>query len=90
MLVRQGRYHDSRFADELPGACVNLAEGRLVLVSPYDPSTGFNVGNAMQRNKLIYALADASLVVSSDLDEGLIEQRKRPAGYIVKLPSLFE
>jgi predicted Rossmann fold nucleotide-binding protein DprA/Smf involved in DNA uptake len=47
-----------------------LLEGRLVLVSPYDPSTGFNVGNAMQRNKLVYALADASLVVNSDLQKG--------------------
>jgi predicted Rossmann fold nucleotide-binding protein DprA/Smf involved in DNA uptake len=47
-----------------------LIEGRLVLMSPYDPSAGFNVGNAMQRNKLIYALADASLVVSSDLNKG--------------------
>ena len=41
-----------------------------MLISPYDPSAGFNVGNAMQRNKLIYALADASLVVSSDLNKG--------------------
>jgi DNA processing protein len=47
-----------------------LMEGRLTLVSPYDPSAGFNVGNAMQRNKLIYALADASLVVSSDVNKG--------------------
>lgn len=47
-----------------------LLDGRLVLVSPYDPSAGFNVGNAMQRNKLIYALADASLVVNSDLNKG--------------------
>jgi predicted Rossmann fold nucleotide-binding protein DprA/Smf involved in DNA uptake len=48
----------------------HLLEGRLVLVSPYDPGAGFNVGNAMRRNKLIYALADASLVVSSDLGKG--------------------
>ncbi|MCF8168425.1 MAG: DNA-processing protein DprA [Rhodoferax sp.] len=47
-----------------------LLEGQLVLISPYDPSAGFNVGNAMQRNKLIYALADASLVVSSDVNKG--------------------
>ena len=47
-----------------------LLDGQLVLISPYDPSAGFNVGNAMQRNKLIYALADASLVVSSDLNKG--------------------
>lgn len=47
-----------------------LIDGQLALISPYDPSAGFNVGNAMQRNKLIYALADASLMVSSDLDKG--------------------
>ncbi len=47
-----------------------LLDGQLVLISPYDPSAGFNVGHAMQRNKLIYALADASLVISSDLKKG--------------------
>ncbi|MDO8542064.1 MAG: DNA-processing protein DprA [Opitutaceae bacterium] len=47
-----------------------LMDGRLVLISPYDPAAGFNVGNAMQRNKLIYALADAALVVTSDLEKG--------------------
>jgi predicted Rossmann fold nucleotide-binding protein DprA/Smf involved in DNA uptake len=47
-----------------------LIEGYLTLVSPYDPQAGFNVGNAMQRNKLIYALADAALVVSSDYEKG--------------------
>lgn len=47
-----------------------LLDRQLVLISPFDPSAGFNVGNAMQRNKLIYALADASLVVSSDLNKG--------------------
>jgi predicted Rossmann fold nucleotide-binding protein DprA/Smf involved in DNA uptake len=47
-----------------------LLEDRLVLISPYDPSAGFNVGHAMQRNKLIYALADAALVVSADLGKG--------------------
>ena len=47
-----------------------LLNGQLVLISPYDPGAGFNVGNAMQRNKLISALADASLVVSSDLNKG--------------------
>lgn len=47
-----------------------LMEGRLVLISPYDPAAGFNVGHAMQRNKLIYALADAALVVTSDFEKG--------------------
>lgn len=63
-------------ADSLERAVLNrehrsmLIEGQLVLVSPYDPQAGFNVGNAMQRNKLIYALADAALVVSSDYEKG--------------------
>jgi DNA processing protein len=48
----------------------HIIDNRLVLISPYDPGAGFNVGNAMQRNKLIYALSDAALVVSSDLDKG--------------------
>lgn len=47
-----------------------VVDGRLVLASPYDPGAGFNVGNAMQRNKIIYALADASLVVSSNVNQG--------------------
>jgi predicted Rossmann fold nucleotide-binding protein DprA/Smf involved in DNA uptake len=47
-----------------------LLEQRLVLVSPYDPNAAFNVGHAMQRNKLIYALSDAALVVNSDLNKG--------------------
>jgi DNA processing protein len=47
-----------------------LRDGQLVLLSPYDPQAGFNVGNAMQRNKLIYALADAALVVQSDYGKG--------------------
>lgn len=47
-----------------------LMEGHLVLVSTYDPAAGFNVGHAMQRNKLIYALADAALVVHADYNKG--------------------
>ncbi len=47
-----------------------IQEGRLVLVSPYDPGSGFNVGHAMQRNRHIYALADHGLVVSSSVGRG--------------------
>lgn len=63
-------------ADSLERTALNrehrnlLIDGQLVLISPYDPSAGFNVGNAMQRNKLIYALADAALVVRSDFEKG--------------------
>ena len=59
-----------------------LMEGRLVLISPYDPAVGFNVGHAMQRNKIVYASADAALVVTSDFQKGgtwagAIEQLER-------------
>ena len=47
-----------------------LMGGRLVLTCPYDPSARFQVGHAMQRNKLIYALAEAALVVNSDYKKG--------------------
>jgi predicted Rossmann fold nucleotide-binding protein DprA/Smf involved in DNA uptake len=47
-----------------------LLEDQLLLLSPYDPGARFNVGHAMQRNKVIYALADAALVVSADLNKG--------------------
>ncbi len=59
-----------------------LMNEQLVLISPYDPQAGFNVGHAMDRNKMIYALADAALVVSSDYEKGgtwagAIEQLKK-------------
>ena len=47
-----------------------LMDGRLVLACPYDPAARFQVGQAMQRNKLIYALSDAALVVNSDYGKG--------------------
>ena len=47
-----------------------LMDKRLTLISPYDPAVGFNVGHAMQRNKLVYGLADAALVVKSDYNKG--------------------
>ncbi|MEH2157023.1 DNA-processing protein DprA [Nostoc sp.] len=63
-------------ADSLTKAAVNsnyrssIKEGRLTLVSSYDPEAGFNTGNAMGRNKYIYALADYALVVSSSFGKG--------------------
>ena len=47
-----------------------LKDGQLLLLSPYDPLAGFNVGHAMQRNKLIYALSDAALVMNSEYNRG--------------------
>ena len=47
-----------------------LRSSNLVIVSPYNPEAGFNVGNAMARNRCIYCLADQAMVISSDLDKG--------------------
>lgn len=49
---------------------IGIQEGRLVLVSPFDPEAGFNAGNAMGRNRYIYALADQALVIDSALRTG--------------------
>ncbi len=47
-----------------------VASGRLCLITPYSPSAPFSAGNAMGRNKIIYALARGTVVVRSDLDRG--------------------
>jgi predicted Rossmann fold nucleotide-binding protein DprA/Smf involved in DNA uptake len=63
-------------ADSLAKAAVagkyrtGIKEGRLTLVSACDPNASFNVGNAMGRNKYIYALADRALVVSCSVGTG--------------------
>lgn len=59
-----------------------LLEERLVLVSPFDPSMRFTVAQAMQRNRVIYAIAEAGLVVNSDVNRGgtwagAVEQLKK-------------
>ncbi|WP_457328525.1 DNA-processing protein DprA [Rhizobacter sp. P5_C2] len=47
-----------------------LQQGRLTLVSPFAPEVGFHTGNAMGRNKYIYALADHALVIDCALGTG--------------------
>jgi len=47
-----------------------LADERLTLLSPFHPKAVFNVWSAMERNKLIYAMADFALVVSAELNKG--------------------
>ncbi len=47
-----------------------IADGRLLLISPYHPNARFTVGTAMGRNKLIYAMADYGLVVSAEYKKG--------------------
>jgi len=48
----------------------HLLDGNLALISPFYPEAGFNVGNAMQRNKYIYCLADAAVAVHSGTSGG--------------------
>lgn len=47
-----------------------IADGRLLLLSPYHPNACFTVGTAMGRNKLIYAMSDYGLVVSAEHKKG--------------------
>jgi len=47
-----------------------LISRRLALISPYDPEARWFAYTAMERNKVIYALSDAALVVSSAVENG--------------------
>ena len=47
-----------------------LMTKNLVLVSPFNPETGFDVGNAMARNKYIYCLSNAAIVVATSKGSG--------------------
>jgi predicted Rossmann fold nucleotide-binding protein DprA/Smf involved in DNA uptake len=57
-LIRQKRFREK------------LLDGTLLLLSPYHPSRRFDRGAAMGRNKLIYCLAEAAVVVSCDARRG--------------------
>jgi predicted Rossmann fold nucleotide-binding protein DprA/Smf involved in DNA uptake len=60
-LERAARDPDTRRA---------VGDGRVCLCTPYKPSAGFTVANAMGRNKVIYALSRATLVVSAEEGTG--------------------
>jgi predicted Rossmann fold nucleotide-binding protein DprA/Smf involved in DNA uptake len=47
-----------------------LRDGRLTLLTPYEPDSGFTIGKAMGRNRDIYTLADYALVVRFKTGEG--------------------
>lgn len=62
--------------------------GELCLVSPYGPGARFSTGNAMGRNKVVYALAERTLVVCSDQGkggtwEGAREAMRRSFGHVM-------
>ena len=44
--------------------------GRTVMCTPYAPNSPFSVGNAMGRNKLIYALSRVTIAVAADDGSG--------------------
>lgn len=48
----------------------HLQNEQLVLISSFYPEAGFNVGNAMARNKYIYTAANHALVVRADEGKG--------------------
>ena len=60
-LVRKLRGPDIRRA---------IHEGRTVMFTPYSPDSPFSVGNAMGRNKLIYALSALTVVVAAESGTG--------------------
>jgi len=47
-----------------------IKNNQLLLLSTFYPEAGFNVGNAMARNKYIYCMSDAALVVHSGTKGG--------------------
>ena len=48
----------------------SIKSRRLSLLSPFHPETGWKVYNAMNRNKIIYALSDYALVISAEYKKG--------------------
>jgi predicted Rossmann fold nucleotide-binding protein DprA/Smf involved in DNA uptake len=47
-----------------------IVDGRLLLLSLVYPDAGFTIGNAMGRNKVIYAMAEAAVIVRADANTG--------------------
>jgi predicted Rossmann fold nucleotide-binding protein DprA/Smf involved in DNA uptake len=47
-----------------------LVSDQLTLLSPFDPDSRWFAYTAMERNKLLYGLSDAALVVASSADSG--------------------
>jgi predicted Rossmann fold nucleotide-binding protein DprA/Smf involved in DNA uptake len=47
-----------------------IEQEKLILLSPFNPNAHFQVWNAMSRNKVIYGLSDAAVVISSSNGKG--------------------
>lgn len=48
-----------------PDVLEALDEGNMCLITQQAPSAGFTPGSAMNRNKTVYALSDATVVIAS-------------------------
>ena len=59
-----------RVAARSPEVRRRVHSGELCIASPYAPAMRFTAGNAMGRNKIVYGLADVTLVVCSDNGSG--------------------
>jgi predicted Rossmann fold nucleotide-binding protein DprA/Smf involved in DNA uptake len=59
-----------RVAARSPEVRRRVHNGELCIASPYAPTMRFTAGNAMGRNKIVYGLADVTLVVCSDNGSG--------------------
>ncbi len=74
--VQEGGQVVGVMADSLLQAAISakwregIMRGNVVLISPFYPEAGFNIGNAMSRNKYIYCLADTAVVVHSGTKGG--------------------
>lgn len=47
-----------------------IRSGKILILSSVNPNAGFNVGNAMARNKYIYANSVGTVIVKSDYNKG--------------------
>jgi predicted Rossmann fold nucleotide-binding protein DprA/Smf involved in DNA uptake len=47
-----------------------IQRGDIVLLCPFNPETGFSGANAMSRNKYVYVMSRASVVVCADANKG--------------------
>lgn len=74
--VERGGYAVGVLADSLERWLRDVAlrqaihDDRITLVTPFKPDAGFDVGNAMGRNRLIYCLAQFAIVVASSAQKG--------------------
>lgn len=48
----------------------NISKGNILIMSPFGYDSHFSVGNAMARNKYIYALSEKAIVIKSSLETG--------------------